>query len=281
MCEFCHKHGEGKKWYLEAKNYSEQLLSDARRRKFIEEFLTRPEALAQSVRSLDKLAATPAFVRRVITWFVVRSAKKHHFGQVVPIEDVERILGFTNSVVRLSCICRYAVRGIEGRYCFAVSMSPDGGRLKEIMQELTASYLTGPNFTGLERLSKETALKLMRDCEQEGLCHTVWTFVTPFIAGICNCDRADCLAMRATVVNQLPVMFRAEYVAGVNADLCAGCRECMRVCQFGAIGYSVAREKAEIDISRCYGCGTCRSVCVRGAIALADRRSVARAKSLW
>jgi len=38
MCEFCMKHGEGKKWYLEAKNYSEDLLSDVRRVKFIREF---------------------------------------------------------------------------------------------------------------------------------------------------------------------------------------------------------------------------------------------------
>ena len=28
MCEFCIKHGEGKKWYLQAKNYAEDLLSE-------------------------------------------------------------------------------------------------------------------------------------------------------------------------------------------------------------------------------------------------------------
>ena len=26
MCEFCTEHGEGKKWYLQMKNYSEELL---------------------------------------------------------------------------------------------------------------------------------------------------------------------------------------------------------------------------------------------------------------
>ena len=26
MCEFCHKHGEGKKWYLQAQNYAEDRL---------------------------------------------------------------------------------------------------------------------------------------------------------------------------------------------------------------------------------------------------------------
>ena len=31
MCEFCHKHGEGKRWYLKAENYSDDLLSDLKR----------------------------------------------------------------------------------------------------------------------------------------------------------------------------------------------------------------------------------------------------------
>jgi len=45
MCEFCYKHGEGKKWYLQAENYSEDLMSDLRRRKFIKDFFESPEAL--------------------------------------------------------------------------------------------------------------------------------------------------------------------------------------------------------------------------------------------
>ena len=28
MCEFCTAHGEGKKWYLEMKNYAEELAHD-------------------------------------------------------------------------------------------------------------------------------------------------------------------------------------------------------------------------------------------------------------
>lgn len=35
MCEFCAKHGDGKKWYLQAKNYSEDLTADLRRQKTI------------------------------------------------------------------------------------------------------------------------------------------------------------------------------------------------------------------------------------------------------
>jgi len=275
------KHGEGETWYLQAKHYAEDLLSDVRRRRFIASFASHPEHLAESVEKLKRLDRAPRFVRRVVAWRISRKMKKMHFGQPVPIEDVERILAFTNSVVRVACICRYATRGVEGRYCYGVSMAPEGGQFTEIMANVDGSYLHGPDSGGVEQLTKADALDAMRAHEREGMCHTVWTFITPFIGAICNCDRTDCLAMRATVGHEVPVMFRGEYVAEVDPDACVGCRACLSVCPFGAIGYSAAREKVEIDPKRCYGCGACRSVCTHDAIALTDRRSVPVAADLW
>ena len=55
MCEFCIQHGDGKKWYLQAKNYSQDLLSDARRRNFIRNFFADPEHLTRDMQRLDKL----------------------------------------------------------------------------------------------------------------------------------------------------------------------------------------------------------------------------------
>ena len=39
MCQFCHTHGDGKKWYLNAENYSEELLDNLERRHYFQEFL--------------------------------------------------------------------------------------------------------------------------------------------------------------------------------------------------------------------------------------------------
>lgn len=281
MCDFCHKHGEGKKWYLEAKNYADDLLSDLRRRKLLHHFFGRPEKLKASMDNLDRLSQAPWFVRRAIAWGVQRKQRKYHYGQVVPIEDVERIFGFVTSIVRVACICRHTTVGSEQRYCYGVSLAPDGGLLAKTIREIDASYLTGPDTKMLETLSRPEALAAIRSHEQEGLCHTVWTFITPFIGGICNCDRSDCLAMRATLRHQVPVFFRAEYVANLNPDLCNGCRKCMRVCQFGAIGYSAASRKVDIEPRCCYGCGVCRAACTRDAISLLDRDSVTAAASLW
>jgi Pyruvate/2-oxoacid:ferredoxin oxidoreductase delta subunit len=284
MCEFCVQHGEGKKWYLQTKNYSDDLLSDVRRRRFIEEFAD-PAAVrrevARSAQLSERLEKVPRFIRNVVNRLVTRKMKRIHFGQVVPIEEIEQIFGFTNSIVRVPCICRSTTLGEEKRYCYGVSLEANGGKLAEIVRGLEMTSPGGPDTANFETLSKEEAVSSFRSHEHEGLCHTVWTFYTPFIGGICNCDRSDCLAMRSTVTQSVPVMFRAEYVAQVNPDECSGCRECMRLCQFGAVTYSASNKKASIDQRWCYGCGICRSVCKKNAIRLEERSKVPVAANLW
>jgi ferredoxin len=282
MCEFCHKHGEGRKWYLEASNYSDDLLSDVRRRKMIADFSkASPEQAQAGMDKLARLNDLPGFVRRAIIWNTKRRMKQVHYGQVVPIEDIERIFGFVNSITRLACGCRKVTVGGEQRFCYGISLSPGGGEFARIVSDANVDFMVGPTGEGLEALSRDEAVAAFRDHEKQGLCHTVWTFVAPFIGGICNCDRHDCLAMRSTVTYGMPMMFRAEYVSRVDNDLCNGCRSCMRVCQFGAISYSAAREKAIIDPRMCYGCGICRAVCARGAVTLDDRAAVPAAARIW
>jgi ferredoxin len=217
----------------------------------------------------------------MIRWKTVRNMKKAHYGQVVPIEDVERIFDFVNSIVRTSCLCRRLLVGEEKRYCYGISVGSNGSKLSDVFRELSPGFSSAPDAKGTEVVSKEEALSSFKELEKEGLCHSVWTFMTPFIGGICNCDRPDCLAMQMTVTYGTPLMFRAEYVAETQADACDGCRQCMRVCQFGAIGYGVAQKKSSIDPRRCYGCGICRSVCKKNAIRLRHRAEVPAAAALW
>lgn len=280
MCEFCVKHGEGKKWYLQAKNYGEDLLSDLRRRRFIVDFFGHPRELEHQMSQLEKLAQAPAFIQRAIKGVVSRHMKKKHFGQVVPLEDTEAIFGFVNSIVRVPCICRHITLGKEARYCYGVSMGPGGG-LGEVLKDLDDSFLFGPDTSEFEELDVQQAIQAFAEHEKEGLCHSVWTFVTPFIGGICNCDRSDCLAMKTTVTHDLKVMFRAEYVAEIDRDLCQGCRSCMRVCQFGALAYSATNQKVVVDQTACYGCGICRSGCPNDAITLQPRAEVPAVANLW
>ncbi len=284
MCEFCHQHGEGKKWYLNAKNYSEDLLSDLNRQKRLKELLSQdfsPRDGATLLEQMDGLDKLPGFVRRVVNWQAVGRQKKIHYGQVLPIEDVEEIFGFVSQITRLACICRYLTTGKEARYCYGVTMNPQDSLFEKLTSQYGGEHATAIG-DGTEVVTKEEALESFREHERQGACHTVWTFGTPFIGGICNCDRStECLAMHATVTKKLPMMFRAEYVAQVEREKCNGCRSCMRACPFGAIGYSLSQRKAVIYPKECYGCGICRINCSKEAIKLHDRRFVPAAADIW
>ncbi len=276
MCKYCHEHGEGKKWYLQSKNYSQDLLSDLKRHRVFD-----TKILAKDLKRWRELKKAPFLMRAIQEPRVAERVRNMHFGQVLPIEDVEQVFDIVNNVVRLPCFCRKARNVKEQRYCYGVSVVPKGGEAKKIVDRPGMGFLSGAETDGLEKVSKEEALDSFRQYEKEGLCHSVWTGLTPFVIGICNCDRSDCGAIQYTVIREMPILFRAEYVAELDPELCNGCRACMRVCPFGAIGYSAGNKKAFIDIGRCYGCGICRASCTKDAIQLVDRSSVPAVANLW
>lgn len=280
MCEFCVKHGAGKIWYLQAQNYSADLVSDLERRRYVQEFVN-PEAIRKNLRRIERLDGAPAFVRRAAAWAVTRRMKRRHFGQVVPVEDMERILDFVTSVVRIPCLCRHVLHGRESLYCYGLSVSPEAIDVAGLAAAADGSFLAGPDRSGLDRLSREEALAAWREHEREGLCHTVWTFITPFIGAVCHCDRVDCLALRLSINHEVPILFRGEYVAEADPDRCSGCRECAAVCPFGAMGFSAEWQKATVDQRHCYGCGVCRVSCAEDAIRLIPRREVPAAARRW
>ncbi len=280
MCEFCHQHGEGQKWYLRAENYSQDLLNDMERRRFLEDFAKYANLSGAKVeKGFQKAFEKPAWLRKLIYHFREKRARRDHFGQVVPMEDLAQVMELANSIVRIPCICRKINKGRnDAGYCFGLGL--DAEKLLDSQSAFLKAFKIGPDAAPLERLSKEEALTLHRDFEKQGLIHTIWTFKTPFIGGICNCDRADCLAMLSYRYD-FHNFFRAEYVAQVEAEACIGCRECHAMCQFGAIGFSVMDSKTFIDPVRCFGCGICRSACEMNAISLTPRKEHPLAKRLW
>ena len=281
MCQFCHQHGDGKKWYLKAENYSQELLDNLGRRQYIRDFLRKygMQEGSKYEKDFQKALQAPAWMRQIIYWLQERRYRRDHFGQVVPLEDLAQVLDLASSIVRLPCICRKVNKGrMDAEYCFGLGLDPE--KLLDLKDLVLETFNLGPEDAHFDRLSKAEALDLHQDFEKQGLIHTIWTFKTPFIGGLCNCDRADCLAMLSYRYN-FHAFFRGEYVAAVSPEDCTGCRACHSLCQFGAIGFSVMDQKTFIDPLRCYGCGICRPACEMAAIHLTPRNEHPLAHNLW
>lgn len=280
MCEFCTKHGEGKKWYLEVKNYSNDLLSDVKRRKFTKDFFYWTNETYKNKFNLLKAIPFKKFpiVGNVFQFIIKKWLLYTHWGQVVPIEDVEKILSITNSITRVPCICRMSTTGKECRTCFLISLDPQQAGIAETVDH---SFFKGPDLAKLERVDKKTALNFMKESEAKGMIHTIWTFKAPFTGGLCSCDLSSgCIPMK--MYDQVaPIFFRAEYIAQLDAESCIGCGECIKICQFDAIELDKKNKKVKIDIKKCYGCGICRSICKKNAINLIDRNSINEVSKLW
>jgi ferredoxin len=286
MCEFCTQHGEGKKWYLEMKNYADELIyqelsatqqefakASTRfewRNRFWERYvmpaITGVEGAQEDRQSSDK---SPQVQPGDDEW--VARKKVVHIGQVLPIEDVEKVIDMADSITRYPCGCRFVTTGkTDQRYCFGLAM--DKWNTLGVFPDAASS---------LEVLEKEEAKRIFRQYDDEGLIHSVWTVITPYVAGLCNCDR-DCGAYKRRIERRRPLSFiRAEYICEIDWDLCTGCKACISQCQFGAEFYSSALGKVYIDPTRCFGCGVCRAACPNDAITLIPRQASAEAADLW
>jgi len=276
MCEFCTKHGEGKKWYLQMQNYSRELLQEHLSARQVE--CTGAKTRMEWTNRFWQYFVMPAITGLVpgpeAAAFAAQGpheAKAEHYGQVLPIEDVERVLDMADSITRMPCGCRFYSTGLtDKRYCFGLGL------------DRWASLGQYPDTaSSLEVLGREEARRIIRGYDEEGLYHSVWTGVTPFVIGICNCDR-DCGAYQGYVANPgAQGFFRAEYVGIVDWDRCTGCKSCMSQCQFGSLLYSSALAKVAIEPGHCFGCGVCRAASPNDAIALIPREAQPASAGIW
>ena len=275
MCDFCHRHGEGRKWYLNVSNYSEELCTDAARASaasVLSNFGPNPRPMAEPPAVWDRaVRMAPALAR----WITAGHQRDVHWGQVIPIEDALAVVDLADWVIRLPCVCRSNTIGDRNaRYCFGLGIGPTEARWRRFFAEMIEPALS------IEALTRDEARSALGELDARGAMHSVWTFKSPYIGGLCNCDR-DCMAYRAQVGHGYQVMYRAEYVARIDPDLCSGCRRCMSQCLFGAVTHSLAQGKCAIDPSVCYGCGLCRATCKHDAITLLPRAEVPKAAARW
>jgi len=118
-------------------------------------------------------------------------------------------------------------------------------------------------------ISKEEALRILREAEDAGLVHSPGNY-RDGNHYICNCCTCCCGVLRSVSEFSIPTAIaKSDFVAVVEADLCAGCGDCLERCQFGALDLPV--DVCLVDVGRCVGCGLCVTVCPTEALRLERR----------
>jgi len=189
---------------------------------------------------------------RIIPVGVTIQAKTH----VLAFEDVEEIINSSKSLSVTKCTCRLTAHKCD---------KP----LEACLQINRAADYSIARGTG-RKLSKEEALDLVRQCEEEGLIHVVMNkqSVDNFI---CNCCSCCCQTMPILIEHNVSVIEPSRFAAEIDPDLCTACETCLDRCFFGAISVT-ADQPAKVDEHKCMGCGLCQVTCPSDAISMTEVR---------
>jgi electron transport complex protein RnfB len=118
-------------------------------------------------------------------------------------------------------------------------------------------------------ISKEEALRLLREAEEAGLVHSPGNYRDGNYY-ICNCCTCCCGVLRSVAEFSIPTAIaKSDFFAVVDASACAGCGDCLERCQFGAL--AVPEDVCVVDAGCCVGCGLCVTVCPTEALYLQRR----------
>ena len=141
--------------------------------------------------------------------------------------------------------------------------------LEVCLQVNNAARYTIDRGSGRE-VTKAEALKILRQCEEEGLVHVTMNkmHVGHFI---CNCCACCCMALPLIISEGVKICDPSRFVAVIDPDVCRLCETCQDRCYFNALELRETedgREVMHVIREKCMGCGLCQVTCPEEAISL-------------
>jgi len=200
-------------------------------------------------------AALPQSVMRVIPINVSIQPNT----QILAFEDVASQIKAASTLAVTRCSCRV----IDGA-C--------GKPLDVCLQIDRAAEYAIERGTG-RQLSKEEAIRVLEQCEVDGLVHVAENRKA-LGRVICNCCRDCCMNWVSSKPGSGPFVAPSRFRATVDTEECNGCELCLERCFFDALTMRADDGRAAIHEEKCMGCGVCQVVCPTDAI----RLEVARAE---
>jgi Pyruvate/2-oxoacid:ferredoxin oxidoreductase delta subunit len=183
---------------------------------------------------------------------------------VLPSQTVEDIINKFDDIAVGYCFCRQR-RNLLGDNC-----SMDAPTLNCFTFGKSARHTAAQGFA--KKVSKEEALKIMKDAEQAGLIHKAFhpgSRESSPETSICNCCKDCCDTLNLWRSGTLPLINSTYYLSVIDTESCTGCGTCVEWCPTDAIMLN-EEGVAQRDENACFGCGVCSRFCPEEAISLKE-----------
>lgn len=194
-------------------------------------------------------AQLPGAALRVIPVNVTIEAN----SQILAFEDVKSLIDTSRNLAVTRCSCRVIDGGC-------------GKPLEVCLQVDKAADYAIERETG-RQVSKEEALRMLAQCERDGLVH-VANNRRALGHVICNCCRDCCINWASLRTGLGKWASPSRFQATIIEEECIGCELCLDRCIFDAMSMSDDGDLVLVDEDDCMGCGVCQVVCPTDAITL-------------
>ena len=183
---------------------------------------------------------------------------------VLPSQSVEEIINKFDDIAVGRCFCRQR-RVMLGEPC-----DTEAPMLNCFSFGKSARHTSAQGFA--QKVTKEEALKIMKEAEEAGLVHKAFhpgSNVSRPETSICNCCKDCCDTLKVWRDGVLPLINSTYYLSVIDQEACSGCGICVERCPTEAIQLN-ENEEAEREESLCFGCGICARFCPEEAISLRE-----------
>ncbi|NVM17113.1 MAG: 4Fe-4S binding protein [Candidatus Lokiarchaeota archaeon] len=182
--------------------------------------------------------------------------------QIVTAQHIKEIIEKFDDIAVGQCYCRQK-EDFLGHEC---EQNPPGESCFTLGK--SARHTAKHGFARL--ISKEEALKILKDIEDAGLAHKVYHLNSDLSkdeVAICNC--CSCCCPTSKVSAMFPSVNIASFIVDIDQDSCMGCGTCVEKC-FNQVLELNDNGIAEMVDEECVGCGVCAYLCPENAISLIE-----------
>lgn len=199
-----------------------------------------------------KIARIPLLGLPMKKTLEIYSRYLHTNSLIFPMQDIEEVINSATHLYVDPCPCRLVAgdKACDAPLFVCMRINTSAKIRKEQM-----------NSKGL---SKEDAIKIMRNARKHGLVFSLESCVQPYQYNICSCCNDCCIALKMRYDFKLDIYNSGPYIPVMVTGKCQNCSKCISKCPVHALTFN--NDHPDVNLKDCLGCGICAEACPQDLI---------------